>query len=165
MEEPNFDDKDQFAEDILRMLYQGSFNDVRIRLSDGEIVANNYILVVRSEYFATMFSHSKFIEGETGSVDMSHCSKAVMERIIKFFFSGEISFNDLPLGELLELSRMSAPWGILKSSEPFFEMTPNHPKLIQNRYLAIALYPLVKIEAPKLTPNQTNLSRVMETDY
>ena len=29
------------------------------------------------------------------------------------------------------------------------------PKIIQNGYLAIAWYPLVKTEDPKLTPNQT----------
>ena len=38
--------------------------------------------------------------------------------------------------DLLDLS--TPLWGILKSSEPFFEMTPNHPKMIQNGYPAIA---------------------------
>ena len=52
--------------------------------------------------------------------------------------------------------RGNALWGILKSSEPFFEMTQNNPKLIQNGYLAITFYPLVKIEVTKLMPNQTN---------
>jgi len=42
-------------------------------------------------------------------------------------------------------------------------MTQNQPKLIQNGYLAIALYPLIKIEAPKLTPNQTNWSQMGQT--
>ena len=37
------------------------------------------------------------------------------------------------------------------------------PKLIQNGYLSIALYPLVNIEAPKLTPNQTNWSWMDQT--
>merc|ERR1740128_1193419 len=75
-----------------------------IKLIDGEIVANKDILMARSEYFATMFSNNKFIEGETGSVDMSQCSKAVMERIIKFLFSGEVTFDQMSLAQLLELS-------------------------------------------------------------
>ena len=50
--------------------------------------ANRDILMARNDYFATMFSDGKFIEGQTSSVDMSHCSKAVMEKIIKFLFSG-----------------------------------------------------------------------------
>ena len=102
-----FDDKDQFAEDVLKLLEKGSLNDVKIKLSDGEIFANKDILMVRSEYFATMLGNNKFIEGETNTVDMSHCSKAVMEMIIKFFFSGEASFKDLSLNQLLELSHMA----------------------------------------------------------
>ena len=73
--------RDLFVEDILRMLERGSLNDVKIVLSDGEIFANKDILMARSEYFATMFSNKKFKEGETDSVDMSHCSKAIMEKI------------------------------------------------------------------------------------
>ena len=107
MEKINFEDKNKLNEDILRMFYQGSLNDVKIRLSDGDINANKDILIVRSEYFSTMFKNSNFIEGETNSVDMSHCSKVVMEKIIKFFFSGEVTFIDLCLAQLLELSRMS----------------------------------------------------------
>ncbi len=89
------------------MLERGSHNDVKIKLRDGEIVANKDILMARSEYFATMFSNDKFIEGETSSVDMSHCSKAVMEKIIKMIFSGIGKYSDLSLDQLLELSHMS----------------------------------------------------------
>ena len=95
--------RDHFICDILKMLERGSLNDVKIRLSDGEIFANKVILMARSEYFATMFSNNKFIEGETNSVDMSHCSKAVMERIVKYLFSGEITFDQMALDQLLEL--------------------------------------------------------------
>ena len=95
MENIKFKDRDMLAEDLLKMLEQGSLHDVRIKLSDGEIVANKDILMARSEYFATMFSNNKFIEGETNSVDMSHCSKAVMEKIIKLLFSGEVSFDKI----------------------------------------------------------------------
>ena len=101
------DDRDQFAKDILIMLERGSLNDVKIKLSDGEIVANKDILMARSEYFATMFRNSKFLEGETSSVDMSHCSKAVMEKIIKFLLIGFVKYDDLSLKQILELSIMS----------------------------------------------------------
>ena len=63
--------------------------------------------MARSEYFATMFGNNKFVEGETNSVDMSHCSKAVMERIIKFLFSGTVTFEDLSLAQLLEVTHVS----------------------------------------------------------
>ena len=105
----SFEDTMDLGEDLLKLLDQGSpnGNDAKIKLSDGEIVANKDILMVRSEYFATMFSNNKFIEGETGKVDMSHCSKAIMEKIIKFLFSGRVTFWDLTFLQLLELSHMS----------------------------------------------------------
>ena len=56
------DDNEEFVEDILKMVQAGSLNDVKIRLSDGEIVANKDILMARSVYFKTMFNNSKFIE-------------------------------------------------------------------------------------------------------
>ena len=96
-------ENNKLVEDLLKMLERGSLNDVKIKLSDGEIVANKDILMARSDYFASMFSNNKFIEGETGSVDMSHCSKAVMERIIKYLFSGEATFDQMYLAQLLEL--------------------------------------------------------------
>ena len=107
MEENSFVDKKQFTEDILKMLERGSTNDVKIKLSDGEISANKDILMARSEYFATMLSNNKFVEGETNSVDMSHCSKVVMEKIIKFLFSGEVTFDQMSLGNLFELTHMA----------------------------------------------------------
>jgi len=88
-------------------LERGSLHDVKIKLSDVEITANKDILMARSDYFATMFSNNKFIEGETSSVDMSHCSKAVMEKIVRFLFSGAVTFEDLSLAQLLELTHVS----------------------------------------------------------
>ena len=79
------DGRDKFVEDILLLLRNGSFNDIRIILEDGEITANKDVLATRCEYFATMLSNNevKFIEGETNSVDFSYCSsKVVMDKII-----------------------------------------------------------------------------------
>ena len=99
--------KDQFVGDILKMLERGSLNDVKIKLSDGEIVANKDILMARCEYFATMFSNKRFIEGETSSVDMSHCNKAFMDKIVKYLFSGGFDFDGLTLTQLMDLSYVS----------------------------------------------------------
>ena len=117
MDDPYYNEdatsRDHFVEDILKMLEQGSLNDVKIKLSDGEIFANKDILVARSEYFAAMLSKNKFEEGETSSVDLSHCSKAIMEKIVKFLFSGGLNFdglslfNGLSLTQLLDLSLLS----------------------------------------------------------
>ena len=106
MKDHSFQDKDMLAKDLLRMLEQGSPNDVKLKLSDGEMSANKDILMARSDYFATMFNSNRFIEGKTSSVDMSHCSKTVMEKIVKFLFSGEIEFGHLSLAQLLELCHM-----------------------------------------------------------
>jgi len=102
--------RDKFAEDILRLLKNGSFNDIRIILEDGEILANKDVLSTRCEYFATMFSNNevKFIEGETNSVDLSYCSKVVMDKIIDYLFSGEMKFNDFNLEQLLSLMNMAS---------------------------------------------------------
>ena len=97
MEDHIFQDRDMLVKDLIKMLEQGSPNDVRIQLSDGEIFANKDILMARSDYFATMFRNDNFIEGKNCSVDMSHCSYAVMEKIVKFLFSGEAKFGDLSL--------------------------------------------------------------------
>ena len=111
MEDQSYEDRHNLVEDLIGMLKRGSTNDVKIKLSDGEIIANNDILIARSDYFASMLmlsNNNKFIVGETGSVDMSHyCSKAVMEKIIKFLFSGRVYFGDLSLIQLLDLSHVS----------------------------------------------------------
>ena len=102
----SFEDKD-LGEDLLKMLERGSLQDVKIKLSDGEIVANKDILMARSDYFATMFNNNSFVEGKNNSVEMSHCSKAIMEKIVKYLFGGKVTFEDFPLAQLLELSQVS----------------------------------------------------------
>ena len=50
-----FDLSDRVSSDILKMLREGSFNDVCIKLHDGEIKANKFVLAARCEYFAATF--------------------------------------------------------------------------------------------------------------
>lgn len=102
----DFEDKETFMKDIRTMLQQGSSSDVKIKLSDGEIVASKDILSARSEYFSAMFRY-QFLEEETSSVNMTHCTKDVMEVIINYLFSGVAMFRDLSLVQLVQLSHLT----------------------------------------------------------
>ena len=95
--------------DLMQMMTTGTSNDVKIVLEDGEIYANKDVLSARCAYFATCFSNNKikFIEGETNSVTFSHCSKMIMEKIIKYLFSGEMKLHDLLLADLLKMMNMT----------------------------------------------------------
>ena len=106
--------KDKFISDIMKMLTNGTSNDVKIVLEDGNILANKDVLCARSEYFSTMLSNGsnnnqvKFIEGETKTVDMAYCSMIIMEKIIKYFFSGNMVLNDLSFGNLLKMMNITS---------------------------------------------------------
>ena len=106
---------DKFKSDILAMITSGTSNDIKIVLEDGEILANKDVLCARSDYFSTMFSNIKdnhnqvkFMEGETKKVDMGHCSKAIMEKIIKYLFSGDMELHDLSLPDLMKMMNMTS---------------------------------------------------------
>ena len=108
----NFGDK--FKSDILAMTTSGTSNDVKIVLEDGEILANKDVLCARSEYFSTMFSNNnmdnqvKFMEGKTNKVDMGHCSKVIMDKIIKYLFSGDMKLHDMSLPDLVKITHMTS---------------------------------------------------------
>ena len=99
--------RDGFIADLMRMIAQGSSNDVKIVLQDGEIYANKDVLSARCEYFATCFSSNEFVEGQTKTVTFSHCSKLIMEKIIQYLFSGDMILHDLPLADLLKMMNMT----------------------------------------------------------
>ena len=103
------DARDKFVEDILQILKDGSPNDVRIILEDGEIQANKDILIVRNEYLASMLIKENFVEGKDNCVDIRQCdvNKKVMEKIVNFLFSGEMKLHDLSLMDLLKLMHMA----------------------------------------------------------
>ena len=102
--------REKFVTDILSMLKKESLNDVNIVLEDGEIRANKDVLSARSDYFATMFSNKdyKFIEGETNTVNMNFCKMVIMEKIIHYLFSGDMSFHNLSLPLLVETMNVSS---------------------------------------------------------
>lgn len=97
------DFKEDFNQGMLRMLSQGSSNDVKIILSDGEIIANKDVLAAQCEYFAANFRWKERTQEGFNHIDNTDCSKEVMERIIKYLFTGFIKFKDLGLLQLLEL--------------------------------------------------------------
>ena len=101
MEEYNWDDREEFVEDMIGMLEQGSSNDVKIVLKDGEIFANLDILRRRSEYFRMMFA-STFEEGNTKTVNLSQWSKVSMEKIVREAFDRKKHrlFNDIDQNNL-----------------------------------------------------------------
>jgi len=141
--------RDKFKSDIMKMMTNGTSNDVRIVLKDGEIVANKDVLCARSEYFSMMFSlqEVKFIEGETQVVDISYCSKIIMERIIKYLFSGDIITSDLSLQNLVKMMNMSSVMMLddvhEKVNDYVLELIPNSrendaalPELVNSLVLA-----------------------------
>ena len=105
----NVSQRDGFISDMMKMIAKGSSNDVRIVLKDGEISANKDVLSARCPFFATCFSNSevKFIEGETNSVTFDHCNKNVMEKIIQYLFSGDMTLYDISLADLLKMMNMT----------------------------------------------------------
>jgi len=101
--------RDELIADLMKMIATGSSSDVKIVLEDGEIFANKDVLSARCAYFATCFSNNKrkFIEGETNAVNFSHCSKAIMEEIIKYLFSGDMKLHVFLLADLLKMMNMT----------------------------------------------------------
>ena len=99
--------RDGLIADLMRMMAQGSSNDVKIVLEDGEIYANKDVLSARCEYFATCFSNNEFVEGESKTVNFNHCNKLIMEKIIQYLFSGDMKLHDIPLADLLKMMNMT----------------------------------------------------------
>ena len=92
--------------DNLASLQNPEFCDVKIVGSDGEIPANKVILSLRSQYFRSMFSsNSNFVESQLGRVKLPH-TKAVLEKLIVFLYSGNMDCQNLSLTQLLELLQL-----------------------------------------------------------
>ena len=96
--------KDDMSADMMRMLVEGSTNDVKIVLYDGEIRANRDILAFRCEYFAATFRWMKSNDQDgAGDIRIQDCSKKVMERVVEYLISGVMRLKDLGFFHLLEL--------------------------------------------------------------
>ena len=87
-----------------------SFNDVQFSLRDGKVLANSVIMSMSSDYFATMISNEKFIEGQTKDIPMKeYGTKKAMESIVEYVYSGKMNLEthgfETPL-EILNILKM-----------------------------------------------------------
>ena len=95
--------KERLAKDLAAHLQDPEFSDVKIICSDGEIPANRSILGMRSEYFRGMFSaNNNFVESQAGSAKLPY-SKAVMEKVLLYLYSGELDCQEMALRPMLDL--------------------------------------------------------------
>ena len=99
----SIDRSGQFASDMMKILHDGSFNDVCIKLQDGEVKANKSVLAARCEYFAATFRWKNNNNHEVEEIVVNDCSMKIMTRIMKYLFSGILKIDDLSLFELLQL--------------------------------------------------------------
>ena len=99
--------EDKLSRDMMRMLRDGSFNDVTIKCHDGEVSANKSVLAARSEYFAATFRWKNNNEHDVKEIVVNDCSKKIMIRMLEYLFSGVMKVNDLSLFELLELKDLA----------------------------------------------------------
>ena len=65
--------------------------DVKMKVSDGEVWANKALLCASSEYFSAMLDAEKFKEGQEGVGDLERYSKEVVNKLIHYFYSGQMS--------------------------------------------------------------------------
>ena len=85
----------EVSKDILSHLQDEELCDVKIVGTDGEIPANKTILIMRSQYFRSMFSsNNNFVESQAGSVKLPY-TKAVVEKVVLYLYSGEMTCDDL----------------------------------------------------------------------
>ena len=96
----SIDRSKQFMSDMVKMLCDGSSNDVCIKLHDGEIKANKNVLAARCEYFAATFRWKSNNNHDVEEIVVNDCSKKIMTRIMKYLFSGIMKVDDLSFLEL-----------------------------------------------------------------
>jgi len=97
-------------ENVTNLMGCESFNDVRITLNNGvQVEANKVILSVMSPFFknqlyekqksANSASDKKFLEVD---LDISS-TKEMLELVVKYFYTGKMNFDSLPLKDLFDL--------------------------------------------------------------
>ena len=95
---------DVLVGNLQRLRSHESFNDVQFSLRDGTVRANSVILSMSSDYFATMISNDKFIEGQTKDIPMKeYGTKKAMESIVEYIYSGKMNLTNQGLETLLEI--------------------------------------------------------------
>ena len=94
------------SKDILAHLQDEELCDVKIVGTDGEIPANRTILIMRSQYFRSMFSsNNNFVERSTNTVKLPY-SKAVLDKLVLYLYSGQLDCEEMALRPLLDLMEL-----------------------------------------------------------
>ena len=100
--------REEIINNLLLLRKNDSLNDVKIILSDGIVFANSVIMSSASDYFATMLSSDKFVEGETKEVPMEeYGTKEAMERVVLYLHSGDMNVTEIRFETLLEIMNLS----------------------------------------------------------
>ena len=82
-------------------------DNVSIICDDGEVRANMELLSVRSDFFARGFNNPGFIESQNKRIRMESCTKAAMEAVKAYLYTGEMDLKQLPLDTLLLILNVS----------------------------------------------------------
>ena len=90
----------------LDSLQNPEFCDIKIVGSDGgEIAASKLLLRLRSSYFHCMFSQRWEVESRDATVELPF-TKAVLEKLVRYLYSGQLACEDMSLPSLRELMRL-----------------------------------------------------------
>ena len=87
---------DVLVGNLQRLRSNESYNDVQFSLRDGTVHANSVIMSMGSDYFATMISNEKFIEGQTDPIVMKNTGRTTqkaIESIVKYVYSGKMNLS------------------------------------------------------------------------
>ena len=92
------------VENVANLMTCDTFNDVRIRLGNGvQVEANKVVLAAMSTFFRKKLQENltNTIDDKLLEVDVS--SKEMLELVIKYFYTGKMTFEALCLKDLLDL--------------------------------------------------------------
>jgi len=96
----------EVSKDILSHLQDEELCDVKIVGTDGEVPTNKTILIMRSQYFRSMFSsNNNFVESSTNTVKLPY-SKAVLEKLVLYLYGGQLDCEEMALSPLLDLMEL-----------------------------------------------------------
>ena len=85
-----------------------SFNDFKIILIEDIVFAISAILSIASDFFATMLSSDKFVEGETKEVPMKkYGMKKAMEWMVLYIYCGDMNVKETGFETMLENMNLS----------------------------------------------------------
>ena len=98
---------DDVTKCLLDSLQNPEFCDIKIVGSDGGVIAASKLLLrLRSSYFHCMFSQqSNFVESRDATVELPF-TKAVLEKLVRYLYSGQLACEDMSLQFLRELMRL-----------------------------------------------------------